>query len=187
MLKTIVRALDPTADAISLLKEDHRKVEDLFSQYEAASDKRRKSSIAQQTCIELALHAKIEESVFYPAAQREVPTAHDEVNEARVEHAGIKRLVAELQGMSGSDEMFDAKMTVLMEYVKHHVREEENELFPKVTESDLDLTALRQRLEAAKESKHAPMKSAARKSSAIRRRKTRRTSGSRTRGKRSGS
>jgi hemerythrin superfamily protein len=151
MLKSIARAFDPTADAITLLKEDHRKVEGLFAQFESAEDKRSKGTIARQICTELDLHAKIEEAVFYPAAKREAEEAEDAVNEGIVEHEGIKRLVGEIQGMSPGDELFEAKVSVLIEYVKHHVKEEENEMFPKIRDSDLDLVALREELEAAKE------------------------------------
>jgi hemerythrin superfamily protein len=151
MLKSIARAFDPTADAITLLKEDHRKVEGLFAQFESAEDKRSKGTIARQICTELDLHARIEEAVFYPTAKREAEQAEDQINEGMVEHEGIKRLVGEIQGMSPGDELFDAKVSVLMEYVKHHVKEEENEMFPKIRESDLDLMALREQLEAAKE------------------------------------
>ncbi len=151
MFKTIARALDPAPDAISMLKDDHRKVEGLFKQYESADDKRSKGSIARQICEELDVHAKIEESVFYPAAKREVKEARDAINEGFVEHSAVKRLVKEIQAMAPTDEMFDAKVTVLIEFVKHHVREEENEMFPKITESDLDLKALGDRLAQAKE------------------------------------
>lgn len=151
MLKRIVHAMDPTPDALSLLKEDHRKVEALFEQYESADNKRSQGSIAQRICAELDVHTRLEELAFYPAIQREVPEAADEVKEAIVEHSAVKRLIKEIQGMQPSDEMFNAKVTVVMEFVKHHVREEENDLFPMLTESELDLKALRERLIATKQ------------------------------------
>lgn len=151
MLKTIAHALDPESDALSLLKDDHRKVEGLFKEYEAAEGKREQGNIAKQICKELSIHTQIEERIFYPAAKGEVKDARDEVNEAVVEHSAVKRLVEELEGMSPGDEMFKAKMMVLMEFVKHHVREEEKEMFPKLTESDLDLKELGAELMQAKQ------------------------------------
>ena len=137
-------------DAIALLKEDHRKVEDLFKQFKNADDSRTKLSLAKQICAELDIHAKIEEKVFYPAAKRGAPEAVDEVNEGIVEHEGIKRLVKQIPTMSASDELFESRMTVLEEYVKHHVKEEESTMFPKIVESDLDLKVLGRKLEAEK-------------------------------------
>lgn len=151
MLKTITQKLDPEQDAIDLLKQDHRKVEALFKEFKAAGDnKRMQKSIARQICAELDIHARIEEKLFYPAAKREADEAVDEVNEGIVEHEGIKRLVRQLSRMNASDELFESRMTVLEEYVRHHVKEEESSMFPKIVESDLDLKALAQRLFAQK-------------------------------------
>lgn len=150
MIKTLAQKIDPEQDAIDLLKQDHRKVEALFKEFKGADDKRMKKSIARQICMELDVHAKIEEKLFYPAAKREADEATDEVNEGIVEHEGIKRLVKQLSTMNASDELFESRMTVLEEYVKHHVKEEESEMFPKIVESDLDLKALGERLNAEK-------------------------------------
>lgn len=142
MLKNLARSLDPEQDAIDLLKSDHRKVESLFADFKKADDKRTKTSIGRRICEELDVHAKIEEKIFYPASKREADEAEDEVNEGIVEHEGIKRLVRQLLQMSASEEFYEARMTVLEEYVKHHVKEEEASMFPRIVESDLDLKAL---------------------------------------------
>src|SRR6478735_9172010 len=118
---------DIEADAIAFLRADHDKIEDLFSAFDeirygrADDDKKR---IVGDLCREIRLHAAIEEELFYPAVRAEIAD-DDLMNEARVEHEGVGRLVSELQGMEPSDEMLNAKMHVLDAYVTHHVREEE--------------------------------------------------------------
>jgi hemerythrin-like domain-containing protein len=121
-------------DAIALLKQDHRDVNALFKQFErAASGARAKRSRLVQTIIEeLSRHAAIEELAFYPAVRREVAGSTPDVLEAIEEHHVVKWLLYELEGLSPADERFEAKVTVLIESVRHHVREEENELFPLV-------------------------------------------------------
>ena len=150
MLETVKHKLNPVDDAISLLKADHREVEGLFNAYEATKDKRSKGSIVRKICTALEAHTKIEESIFYPAAKSHKDLA-DMVNEAIVEHAGAKKLIRELKVSIPSDEFYNAKVTVLMEYIKHHVKEEESELFPKVQSTDLDLTALGEKMATAKQ------------------------------------
>ena len=150
MIKTLAQKIDPEQDAIDMLKRDHRKVEALFKQFKGADDKRSQKSLARQICTELEIHAKIEEKLFYPAAKKEADEAADEVNEGIVEHEGIKRLVKQLSTMNASEELFESRMTVLEEYVKHHVKEEESSMFPKIVESDLDLKAIGQRMIAEK-------------------------------------
>jgi hemerythrin superfamily protein len=150
MLKKIVQKLDPEQDAIDLLKEDHRKVEALFKEFKEAKG-RTKLSLAKQICNELDVHAKVEEKLFYPTAKRQAPESTDDVNEGIVEHEGIKRLVKLIPTMSVSDELFDSRMTVLEEYVKHHVKEEESTMFPKIVESDIDLKALGKKLQNEKQ------------------------------------
>jgi hemerythrin superfamily protein len=143
---------DPSGemDAIELLKADHRKVEALFEQYDAESSKSAKLRIAQKICKELDVHAKIEEKIFYPTSKAKAKEAEDDVNEGVVEHQGIKMLVKQISKMLASDEYFDSSVTVLKEYVKHHVKEEETEMFPKIQKSRVDLDALGERLAAAK-------------------------------------
>ena len=110
-------------DAIALLKEDHRKVEDLFEQFEKASGDGRKQKLAEQICLELTIHTKIEEEIFYPACEGKVD--EDLLKEAYVEHDGAKVLIAEIEAGGPSDEFYDAKVKVLQEQIEHHVEEEE--------------------------------------------------------------
>jgi len=137
-------------DALEFLKSQHREVEDLFKQFEKLGDEgpsEEKEPIVRMACEKLTVHASIEEEIFYPAA-REVEDAESLLNEAEVEHNTAKDLIATLDSMDASDPMFSATFTVLSEYIKHHVKEEEGELFTKVKKSDLDLDALGQELAA---------------------------------------
>jgi len=129
-------------DAISLLKSDHRKVEDLFEQYENTSNKRSKAKIAQEICLELAVHTAIEEEIFYPALKGKIED--DVLDEAYVEHDGAKVLVAELMAGTPEDMFYDAKVTVLSEEIKHHVKEEEQRggMFAQARKTDVDMDAL---------------------------------------------
>ena len=122
-------------DAITLLKNDHKAVERLFKKFEKAEkadDDATKSEVVGQIIKELVVHAAIEEQVFYPAVREAVPDAEDTVLEGLEEHHIVKWTLSELHGMGPDDERFDAKVTVLMESVRHHVEEEEDELFPEV-------------------------------------------------------
>jgi hypothetical protein len=136
-------------DAIALLKADHRKVEDLFEKYESARSK--KKDIAQQICLELTIHTIIEEEIFYPAC-REAGVESDMMDEANVEHDGAKVLIAELENGSPDDDYYDAKVKVLSEEIKHHVKEEEKRggIFTEARKADLDLDALGEQLAARK-------------------------------------
>jgi hemerythrin superfamily protein len=127
-------------DAVRLLKADHQKVSSLFEEFEKATEQR-KESIAQQICNELSVHAQIEEEIFYPAARAVLGDEDDLIDEADVEHATLKGLVGRIQQNGSSDEHFEALVKVLGEYVKHHVKEEEGEIFPKVRRSEMDLEA----------------------------------------------
>jgi hemerythrin superfamily protein len=130
-----------TQDAIALLKEDHRAVEKLFKDYEGAKGERRKEKLARKICLELTVHTMLEEEIFYPACGGKID--EDLLKEAYVEHDAAKVLIAEIEGGSGqSDDFFDAKVQVLGEEIQHHVKEEEEELFPQVRKADLDLKAL---------------------------------------------
>ena len=151
MLKTIKRKLDPEPDAVSLLTADHRAVEGLFQEFEQASNKRTQASIVKRICFELDAHTKVEEKILYPAIKKEVKDLQDLVNESFVEHAAVKRLVRELSSLPASDEFFKAKVTVMKEFVQHHVKEEESDLFPKIVESGLDLKELGERIARMKE------------------------------------
>ena len=136
-------------EAIGMLKEDHRRVEALFTKFERTKGDSQKERIASSICEELKLHAQLEEELFYPAA-REATSAEDLMNEAEVEHATAKDLIRQIEGSSPSDERYDALVTVLGEYIRHHVKEEEGEMFRKVRASGLDLQELGERMQARK-------------------------------------
>ena len=131
-------------DAIQLLMSDHKKVEELFKQFQTAKkDGGEKAGIVEQICDALSIHAEIEEDIFYPAARDALAEkGEDMLDEAEVEHASIKSLVEQLQDADPGEEMYDAKVKVLCEYVTHHVKEEEGEMFPKVKKTNLDLEEL---------------------------------------------
>jgi hemerythrin superfamily protein len=126
-----------------LLKADHRQVEAWFSQFSKSNSAQKKQQLATQICDALTVHTTIEEEIFYPAFI-EATGDKDMHHEAVVEHAGAKQLIAQIQSMSPSDEYFDAKVTVLSEMIKHHVKEEEQPggMFAEAKKSDMDLVAL---------------------------------------------
>jgi len=137
-------------DAIALLKADHEAVSQLFAEYEKTRSVPNKKALVAEICTALSVHAQIEEEIFYPA----VKTALKDkllVPEATVEHTSVKDLIAQLEGVEPDGEMYDAKVKVLSEYVKHHVREEQNEMFPKVKASSLDMVELGARMAARKD------------------------------------
>ena len=136
-------------NAIELLKHDHREVEEYFEQYEDLEDDADKAELSAKICQALKVHAQIEEEIFYPAA-REATRDEDLLDEALVEHAGAKRLIEEIESMEVGDDLYDAKIRVLGEQIKHHVKEEEEELFPEAERSDMDLKAVGEDLESRK-------------------------------------
>lgn len=140
-------------DAIALLKEDHRTVEELFAQFEKASGEGRKQKLARQICLELSVHAAIEEEIFYPACEGKVD--EELLKEAYVEHDGAKVLIAEIEGGDGeSDDFFDAKVKVLQEQIEHHVEEEEKRmegLFSQARKAGLDMDELGRQLAQRKQ------------------------------------
>ncbi|HUP28801.1 MAG TPA: hemerythrin domain-containing protein [Usitatibacter sp.] len=139
--------------AIELLEADHRKVEGLFEQYEAEKEGEEdtKRAIAQRICGELTVHAQVEEELFYPWLKENLEEDDMEmVEEAYVEHAGAKDLIAQIEGATEIDSTFDAKVKVLSEYIKHHVKEEENEIFEEVAEKREELDELGQEMAARK-------------------------------------
>jgi len=144
-------------DAIALLKADHRKVEDLFEKYETARGK--KADIARQICLELTIHTMIEEEIFYPAC-REAGVESDMMDEANVEHDGAKALIAELEKGKPDDEYYDAKVKVLSEEIKHHVKEEEQRggIFAQARSEGIDLEALGAQMAARKKELQAEFK-----------------------------
>ena len=141
-------ALRNEDDAISMLEAEHDKVTDLFGRFDEIKDSRAnkvKEAIVAEACRELTIHTAIEEQIFYPA-MREPIADDDMMNEAAVEHEGAKSLIHDLEGMDASDDMFNAKFIVLSEYVKHHIKEERNEMFPRARATDVDMVALGQKM-----------------------------------------
>lgn len=142
-------------DAIALLTADHKRVKKMFKQFDklkedgASADKQ---ALAQQICAALTLHAEVEEQIFYPAT-REAIDDDDMLNEAEVEHASAKDLIAQIESGDPSDPLWDAKVSVLGEYVDHHVQEEEEEMFKKARKAKMDLEALGQQIAAMKQSR----------------------------------
>jgi hemerythrin superfamily protein len=138
-------------DAVALLKADHRAVEDLFEQFEKATRKDQKKKLADQICSELFIHATIEEEIFYPACQGKID--EDITEEAYVEHDSAKMLIAEIAKGSPDDDFYDAKVHVLSEEIKHHVKEEEQRdgMFAQAKAADLDLAELGEQLAERKE------------------------------------
>ena len=142
-------------DACDLLDADHRAVKAMFKEFEALTESRSRSStkkrqLADKICRELTIHTTIEDEIFYPAT-RKVVKDNALMNEASVEHASAKDLIAQIRGMDAGDEMFDAKVTVLGEYIDHHVREERTEMFTKVRKTKLDLVKLGEQLAQRKQ------------------------------------
>jgi len=154
------RSMADQPDAIALLKADHRKVEDLFEQFEKASGEGRKQKIALEICLELTVHAQIEEEIFYPACTGKID--EDLVKEAYVEHDGAKVLIAEIEAGAPSDEFYDAKVKVLSEQIEHHVEEEEKRgegIFAQAKKAGLDMDAIGAELAARKQALIANYKS----------------------------
>jgi hemerythrin superfamily protein len=151
--KSKARTTRRTPNAINLLMEDHAKVRKMFKQFEKSHEKMddtEKAELVGQICMELTVHAQVEEEVFYPAA-REAIDEPDLLDEAEVEHASAKELIRQLQSMQPGDELYDAKVTVLGEYVDHHIKEEEKQMFPKVRKARLDLEHLAEQIKERKE------------------------------------
>ena len=134
-------------DAIALLKADHRKVEELFASFENAKGDGRKRKLAEEICMELTVHTRIEEDVFYPACEGAVE--EDLLNEAYVEHDSAKVLIAEIEAGGPDDQFYDAKVKVLSEMIEHHVEEEEKRvegMFSQARKAGLDMDALGERM-----------------------------------------
>ena len=139
-------------DAIQLLKEDHRTVEGLFEQFEKARGDGRKEKLAKQICLELKVHAMLEEELFYPALRGKIDD--DDLDEALVEHDGAKLLINEIEAGGAGDEFYDAKVKVLKEQIEHHVKEEERQsgnIFSEARKTDVDLDALGEQMALRKQ------------------------------------
>ena len=139
-------------DAIALLIDDHKTVKELFEKFDKLSDRSKvnKKKIADQICLELTVHAQVEEEIFYPAVRAPIKD-EDLMDEAVVEHASAKELIAQISEMDPGDDLYDAKVKVLSEQIEHHVEEEEGEMFPKVRKAKVDLVALGEEMAARKE------------------------------------
>ena len=128
-------------EATAMLRADHKRVSDLFEQYEKTRSVAEKKDLVTTICMELSVHAQVEEEIFYPAVKQALKDT-ELVPEATVEHATLKDLIAQVEGIEPDGEMFDAKIKVMSEYVKHHVKEEQTQMFPKAKKSKLDMRAL---------------------------------------------
>jgi hemerythrin superfamily protein len=156
---TRARSVDDNGDeeaagAIDLLTADHTEVRQLFAEYEELmaddADDDDRLALALEICVALTVHATAEEEIFYPAARAAIQDK-DLLDDAEAEHASARALIETIQGMEPSDERFDATVQILAETIEHHVQEEEGELFPRVLETDIDLMALGEQIEARKE------------------------------------
>jgi hemerythrin superfamily protein len=136
-------------DAIGVLKDDHRMVEELFERFEESDSESRRLELAQEVCQALTLHAHVEEQLFYPALRRAGMDA-DLLDEAEVEHGTVKAMIEDIDGARADAALFRARMRVLGEYVRHHVQEEENEIMPGARSLGIDLDALGEEILAAK-------------------------------------
>lgn len=152
------RAPAAAQDALSILSADHEQVRAMFEQYEGLGERAQasKQKLAVKICTELTKHATAEEEIFYPAVREANADNEDIVDEALVEHASAKDLIAQLLRMDAGDELFDAKVKVLSEQIEHHIVEEENEMFPKARKAKLDLQALGQAIAERKDEVELP-------------------------------
>jgi hemerythrin superfamily protein len=137
-------------DAIALLRADHKRVSELFEQYESTRSATKKKTLVDTICQELTVHAQIEEEIFYPAVKAALKDK-ELVPEAQVEHQSLKDLIAQVRDKEPDGEMFDAKIKVMSEYVKHHVKEEQNEMFVRAKKTRLDMQQLGEQLAARKQ------------------------------------
>lgn len=148
--KQQTRAGTKAKDAIALLTDDHKKVQKMFKDFgKLQENDERKRELVQTLCAELTIHAQIEEEIFYPAA-RDAMDKQDLLDEAQVEHASAKDLIAQLSSMQPDEALYDAKVAVLGEYVNHHVKEEQQQMFPKVRKAKVDMKMLGEQISARK-------------------------------------
>ena len=155
-------------DAIELLKADHKAVKALFKKFAALksdgdADSAEKMAVVRDICNALTVHATIEEEIFYPAVRKAIDDP-DLMDEALVEHAGAKELIAQLETMDADDDLFDARVTVLGEQIDHHVQEEEGDMFPKAKKAKVDLEALGVSMAARKQDLQADLEPVSAKS-----------------------
>lgn len=147
---TAARRAPAGPDAVALLRADHKNVSALFARFDQMKGNGpQKKKLVETICKELTIHTTIEEEIFYPAVRAAIKD-QDLLDEAEVEHAGAKELIAQLKQMNPGDDLYDAKVTVLSEYIKHHVKEEQNDMFPKAKKTSLDMKELGARMAARK-------------------------------------
>ena len=142
---------EASQNAIKLLTQDHRRVEELFEEFEKASGDKKKEKIARTICTELKVHAMLEEEIFYPALRGKIED--DDLDEALVEHDGAKVLINEIEAGGSEADFFEAKVKVLQEQIEHHVKEEERQsdnIFGQARKTDVDLDALGEQMAARK-------------------------------------
>jgi len=141
-------------DAIALLTADHKNVKALFKQFEQLKEQddtdEQKARLVEQICNELTVHAQVEEELFYPAV-REAISDDDLMDEADIEHASVKELVAQLEELEPGDDHYDARVTVLSEYIEHHTKEEEGQMFVQARKADVNTAELGKRIAERKE------------------------------------
>ena len=136
-------------EATAMLRADHKKVAGLFDAFEKTKSAARKKKIVSEICMELTVHATLEEEIFYPAVKAALKD-HELVPEATVEHGSVKDLIAQVKDVEPDGEMYDARVKVMGEFVKHHVKEEQTEMFPKAKKTKLDMIALGAQMAARK-------------------------------------
>lgn len=147
---TARKAASKPVEATAMLRADHKLVSDLFEKFEKARSSEKKKAIVAKICTELTVHAQLEEEIFYPAFKNALKD-HELVPEAQVEHDSVKSLIAQVEGFEPDGEMYDAKVKVMSEFVKHHVKEEQTQMFPKARESGLDLRELGRQMQERKQ------------------------------------
>lgn len=143
--KTKQPAAPKAQEATAMLRADHQKVSALFKEFESTRAPTKKMALVTQICEELTIHAQLEEEIFYPAVKAALKDK-ELIPEATVEHSTLKDLIAQVKGVTPDGEMYDAKVKVMSEYVKHHVKEEQGEIFPKAKGTKLDMVELGQRM-----------------------------------------
>lgn len=143
-------------NAIDLLEQDHRKVEKAFEKYEQLGPQAyvHKKELADSICEDLIIHTKIEEELFYPAVRKGLSDSRSLLNEAKVEHDSAKDLIKQIQAMGSDEELFDAKVKVLSEHIAHHVKEEEEEIFPPMRDSTIDMEGLGEKMQRRQQELH---------------------------------
>jgi len=138
-------------NAINLLKADHKEVKMMVEQFKKSRSEAKKADLAEKICSALEVHAKIEEEIFYPAAREALRSSDEElIDEAEVEHASVKEMIAKIKSGNPGDAMWEAEVKVLGEYVNHHVKEEEGQIFPKVRKTSMDLEEIGEQLQQRK-------------------------------------